>query len=64
MSSFRRSLPTVILTFALTFFVATLLFQQDASAKNVPISKAQSRITGSFNNALKAFGNSDYARAY
>ena len=53
-----------ILMFGAALLLATVLYQPEAMAKNVTASTAQTRVTESFNNALKAYRNNDFSRAY
>jgi len=53
-----------ILIFGTAMLLVTLLYQPDAHAKSVTASTAQTRVTKSFKNALKAYRNNDFARAY
>ena len=53
-----------ILMFGAALLLATVLYQPEAAANNVTASTAQTRVTESFNNALKAFRNNDFSRAY
>lgn len=64
MKIFQHDNPAKILIFVTAMLLATLLYQPDAHAKNVTASTAQTRVTESFKNALKAYRNNDFARAY